>query len=53
MGLQVAPVYIGLTGLLAAFVLLTHRHNIGRLLTGTENRFSLGSRSSGGGELNG
>lgn len=46
MGINVASVYLGLTGLLAALVLVTHRQNIGRLLSGNENRFSLAARSA-------
>jgi glycerol-3-phosphate acyltransferase PlsY len=33
---------------LAAFIVFTHRANIGRLLTGTENRFGRRSRAAKG-----
>lgn len=35
-----APIYLLLGFLLAALVIFTHRHNISRLLSGTESRFS-------------
>lgn len=33
------PLLLGLTGLIALFVILRHRSNIGRLLNGTESKF--------------
>jgi len=45
----VADVYFLMTLVLLLLMIVTHRHNIARLVKGTENRFSLSSRSSGGG----
>ena len=41
----VADVYFYLVLVLALLIILTHRQNIGRLIAGTENRFSFSSRS--------
>jgi len=38
--LHLSPVLLTLTVIIAAFVLLRHRANIGRLLNGTENKFA-------------
>ncbi len=45
MGAEIEATYVVLTGLVAALVIWTHRGNLQRLLGGTENRFSLSSRS--------
>jgi glycerol-3-phosphate acyltransferase PlsY len=42
---DIAVIYVGLAAVLAVLIVLTHRHNIGRLLSGTENKFSLSSGS--------
>ncbi len=42
----VSDVYFIMTFVLAVLIIVTHRKNIGRLLKGTENRFSLSSSSS-------
>ncbi len=42
----VHPIYLPTSFLLALLIIYTHRANIKRLLTGTENHFSLHSRSS-------
>ncbi len=42
---QIALVYFYLSAALLALILLTHRQNIGRLVAGTENRFSPGGWS--------
>ncbi len=44
---EVAPVYLILTGFMAAVILLTHRRNVGRLISGTESKFSLSTKSKG------
>jgi acyl phosphate:glycerol-3-phosphate acyltransferase len=44
LGKTVAPIYLYLAILLAILVVYTHRKNIGRLVTGTESRFSLSSK---------
>jgi glycerol-3-phosphate acyltransferase PlsY len=41
----VAPVYLCLAAGLAAVILISHRQNIGRIIRGTENKFSLSSRT--------
>jgi glycerol-3-phosphate acyltransferase PlsY len=46
---DVALIYVFLSALLALLIVVTHRQNITRLLTGTENRFSMSSKSKGGG----
>ncbi len=46
----VASIYLLLSLAFVAVVLFTHRENIGRLLRGTERRFSLSSRSVGKGD---
>jgi acyl phosphate:glycerol-3-phosphate acyltransferase len=43
---EVSTVYVPLTAFLALFIVITHRQNIQRLLSGTENRFSLKSKPS-------
>ncbi len=40
-----ADIYVYLTGFLMFLIVLTHRKNIGRLLAGTESRFSFSSKS--------
>lgn len=42
---EVAAIYLWLTLVLALLVFYTHRSNIGRLLAGTESRFSLSSKA--------
>ncbi|SYZ73675.1 Glycerol-3-phosphate acyltransferase [Candidatus Zixiibacteriota bacterium] len=44
----VHPVYLPVSLLLAGLIIYTHRTNIKRLMTGTENRFSMLSRKGGG-----
>ncbi len=46
---SVDTVYFYVTLVLAILIILTHRHNIGRLVRGRENRFSFSSRTGGGG----
>jgi glycerol-3-phosphate acyltransferase PlsY len=48
-GHPVSPVYWGLALAVGVLVPITHRQNIKRLVHGTESRFSLSSRSGGGG----
>ena len=43
----VADIYFYLTLALALLIIITHRQNISRLLTGKENRLSFHSRSDG------
>jgi len=43
---EVADIYLYLTVLVALLVILSHRQNIGRLLTGKENRFSFPSNTN-------
>lgn len=45
---QVADVYLYLAAILAVLIIVTHRHNISRLIGGTEGRFSLSSRTAKG-----
>ncbi|MCM2272089.1 MAG: glycerol-3-phosphate 1-O-acyltransferase PlsY [candidate division Zixibacteria bacterium] len=42
-------IYIALTLVLLLTIIYTHRENIRRLINGTESKFSLSSRSAGGG----
>ncbi|HOP08242.1 MAG TPA: glycerol-3-phosphate 1-O-acyltransferase PlsY [candidate division Zixibacteria bacterium] len=42
---EISEVYVWMGVVLAMLVLVTHRQNIGRLLHGRENRFSLSSKS--------
>jgi glycerol-3-phosphate acyltransferase PlsY len=46
MARDMAAIYVYLAGTLAALIVITHRQNIRRLIAGTENRFSLSSKSS-------
>lgn len=48
MSQTIAPIYIILCALLALLIVITHRSNISRLLSGTENRFSLKSKLNKG-----
>ena len=46
MAVSVGDVYMYMALVLVSLVLLTHRHNLVRLVTGTENRFSFSTSSS-------
>jgi len=46
LNIGIADIYLYLTVLLALLVILSHRQNIGRLLTGNESRFSLPSKTN-------
>jgi len=45
MARDMAAIYVYLAGALAALIVITHRQNICRLVSGTENRFSLSTKS--------
>jgi len=45
LNMTVASIYLYLSIVLALLVILSHRQNIARLLSGTENRFSLPSKT--------
>ena len=47
---DIATVNLFLAALLALMILITHRQNIGRILNGTENRFSFSSKGETGNE---
>jgi glycerol-3-phosphate acyltransferase PlsY len=47
--IQVSNIHLGLTVVLSAAIIVTHRMNIRRLCDGTESRFSFSSRQSTGG----
>lgn len=50
MGKQIAAIYLYLVVVLALLVISTHWRNIGRILKGTENRFSFSADTGGGKE---
>ena len=48
MNIPIADIYLYLAFLLTVLIVFTHRKNVGRILTGTENRFSFhGSKKAG------
>jgi len=46
MAYEIAAIYVYLTFTVALLIVITHRRNIGSLISGTENRFSFSSKSS-------
>jgi len=45
MARDIAPIYVYLAGILVVLIVISHRHNIRRLISGRENKFSLSSKS--------